>query len=211
MVLAILMLLTYTGILLAEDYVPLKKGLTRTYSIDGQTTKTVQNFEERKLGKKKVVPQKIEVNGSITFVFIRETKMGQILFATQGMDDTEPVILDTLVYINKTPFKTGTTWIEDYTTIVMLESVTFPLTYVVQKSKETVTVPAGTFEKCIKVIAKGEVERDKGLLGTVKVTIVKTDWYEQKIGLVKSAIHKSGNHMLIQEEKTITQLTGYKK
>ncbi|MEA2078162.1 MAG: hypothetical protein U9O95_09110 [Candidatus Marinimicrobia bacterium] len=209
--LAVLLLFIGSGILLANDYVPLKEGLSRTYSIGGAVTKTVEDFEERKLGKKKVVPQKIVINGSTSFIFIRETKKGQILFAIQGAEDSEPVILEELVYLNKNPFKTGTTWEGDFTTSVMMESVTFPLTYEIQKGKETVTVPAGTFDKCLKVVAKGEVERDKGLLGMVKITIVQTDWYAPKVGLIKSVLHKSGNHVLIQEDETITQLTGYKK
>ena len=207
----IVLLLAGCGGSPADDYFPLKEGLSRTYSIDGAIVKTVENFEVRKLDRKKVIPQKIDLNGVTSFSFIRETNKGQVLFATQTSKSAEPEILDTLVYIYKEPFKSGTSWEKDFTTTVMMESVTFPLTYVVQNKKETVTVPAGTFEKCMKVVAKGEVERDKGLLGTVKINIVKTDWYAPKVGLVKSVLHKSGNHMLIQDEESITQLTGYKK
>jgi hypothetical protein len=93
----------------------------------------------------------------------------------------------------------------------MMEEVSVPMTYEVQKGKETVTVPAGTFDKCIKVVGKGEVEREKGLFGTVKLTVVKTEWYADKVGLIKSVLHKSGNHMLISDEDVITQLTSYEK
>jgi len=210
MVMFIIFLLTGASMLFADDYVPLKEGLKRTYSIDGTTTKIVENFEVRKLGKKKVVPQKIDVNGVTSFIFIQETKKGQVLYAKQSADDTEPIILDTLIYLNK-DFKSGSTWIRDYTTTLMMEKVTFPITYEVQKGKETVTVPAGTFDKCVKVVAKGEIEKNKGLLGTVKLMIDVTEWYDEKIGLVKSVVHKSGNHMLISEEKSITQLTSFEK
>lgn len=209
--LLVLFLFTTNGILLADDYLPLKKGLKRTYTINGEATQTVENFEERKLGKKKVVPQKIDINGLTSFMFVRDTKKGQVLFAKQDANDSEPVILDTLVYLNKGDLKSGTTWKRDYTTTLMMEKVTFPLTYEVQKNKETVTVPAGTFEKCIKVVAKGETEREKGLLGTIKLSVVKTEWYADKVGLVKSVLHKSGNHMLIADEETITQMTSYEK
>jgi hypothetical protein len=195
----------------ADDYFPLKEGLSRTYSIDGATVQTVENFKARKLEKKKVIPQKIETNGSTSFIFIRETSKGQMLYAKQASNTAEPVLVDTTVYIYKEPFKPGTKWGGDITTTVMMETVTFPLNFEVQKQKETVTVPAGTFEKCVKVVGKGEIEREKGLLGTVKVTIVKTDWYAPKVGLVKSVFHKSGNHMLVTEVNSITQLTGYKK
>ena len=205
-----LFMLTLTSALFADDYLPLKKGLKRTYSINGETTKVVENFEERKLGKKKVVPQKIDINGNTSFIFIRDTKKGQVLFAKQAADAAEPVILDEEIYLNK-ELKTGNTWERNYNTTLMMEEVTVPLTYEVQKGKETVTVSAGTFDKCIKVVATGEIEKEKGLFGTVKLTIVKTEWYADKVGLIKSVIHKSGNHMLISDEETITQLTSYEK
>jgi hypothetical protein len=195
---------------MADDYLPLKKGLKRTYSINGSTIKTVENFEERKLGKKKVVPQKIEVNGATSFIFIQETRKGQVLYAEQAADAAEPTLLDELVYLNK-ELKTGNTWEGTFKTTLMMEEVSVPMTYEVQKGKETVTVPAGTFDKCIKVVGKGEVEREKGLFGTVKLTVVKTEWYADKVGLIKSVLHKSGNHMLISDEDVITQLTSYEK
>ena len=195
---------------MADDYLPLKKGLKRTYSINGTVTKTVENFEERKLGKKKVVPQKIEINGATSFIFVRETKKGQLLYAKQAADAAEPMIMEDEIYLNK-ELKSGNTWERDYNTTLMMEDVTVPMTYEVQKGKETVTVSAGTFDKCIKVIAKGEVEKEKGLFGTVKLTIVKTEWYADKVGLIKSVTHKSGNHMLVGDEETIMQLTSYEK
>ena len=195
---------------MADNYLPLKKGLKRTYSINGSVTKTIENFEERKLGKKKVVPQKIEVNGATSFIFVRETKKGQLLYAKQAADAAEPMIMEDEIYLNK-ELKSGNTWERDYYTTLMMEDVTVPMTYEVQKGKETVTVSAGTFDKCIKVIAKGEVEKEKGLFGTVKLTIVKTEWYADKVGLIKSVTHKSGNHMLVGDEETIMQLTSYEK
>jgi len=210
LVISVLFLLTLTSTLFADDYLPLKKGLKRTYSINGETTKIVENFEERKLGKKKVVPQKIDVNGTTSFIFIRDTKKGQILFAQQAADAAEPTILEEEIYLNK-DLKSGNTWERDYNTTLMMESVTVPLTYEVQKGKETVTVSAGTFDKCIKVVATGEIEKEKGLFGTVKLTIVKTEWYADKVGLVKSVTKKTGNHMLVGEEETIMQLTSYEK
>jgi hypothetical protein len=206
----ILFLLSLSTALMADDYLPLKKGLKRTYSINGSTIKTVENFEERKLGKKKVVPQKIEVNGATSFIFIQDSKKGQVLYAEQGAEAAEPTLLEDLVYLNK-ELKTGNTWEGTFKTTLMMEEVNVPMTYEVQKGKETVTVPAGTFDKCIKVVGKGEVEREKGLFGTVKLTVVKTEWYADKVGLIKSVLHKSGNHMLISDEDVITQLTSYEK
>ncbi|MDZ7796703.1 MAG: hypothetical protein U5N56_06530 [Candidatus Marinimicrobia bacterium] len=85
--------------------------------------------------KKKVIPQKIETNGVTSFIFIRETGKGQLLYAKQESNTVEPVLVDTTVYIYKEPFKPGTTWDSDINTTVMIEKVTFPLSYEVQKQK----------------------------------------------------------------------------
>jgi len=212
MILVVLLLMSYGGMLLAgDDYFPLKKNYKWNYDVIIGEDKTVENFETRKLGKKKVVPQKITMGDVVYFDYLLDTKKGLVLYATQSSTDPEPVILDTLVYLYKKPFKAGTTWKSDITSILLMESVSVPLTYEIQKAKETITVQAGTFEKCLKVIGKGWIEKDKGLLGTIKLEIVHTNWFAPDVGFIKSHLHTSGNHMLIKDNDTYTQMTKFSK
>jgi len=206
-----MLLLIGTGLLAADDYFPLKKNYKWNYDVIIGEDKTVENFEIRKLGKKKVVPQKITIGDVVYFDYLLDTKKGLVLYARQSSTDLEPVILDTLVYLCKKPFKAGTTWKSDITSTLLMENVSVPLTYEIQKSKETITVQAGTFEKCLKVIGKGWVERDKGLLGTIKLEVVHTNWFAPDVGFIKSHLHTSGNHMLVKDTDTYTQLTKFSR
>ncbi len=207
-----LLVLTSCGGPTSEDYFPLKKGYVWTYSIDnGAITKTVENFESRKLEKTRVIPQRTDIAGKNSFIFLSETGKGIIAFAAQAPDATEPAILENQEYVLKNPFSPGTSWDRQVKTTLMMEVLPLTLTFTVADKKETVTVPAGTFEKCVKVVGKGYVEKDKGLMGLVRVTVVQQDWYAPGVGLIKSVTNKSGNHMLIQPEESTVQLTGYKK
>jgi hypothetical protein len=212
MILVVFLLLSYSGMLLAgDDYFPLKKGYKWEYDVILGDDKKVENFETRKLGKKKVIPQKVEQGDQVSFDYLLETKKGLVLYATQSSTDPEPVILDTLVYLYKNPFKAGTKWESTITSSLLMEQVSFPLSYEILKGTETITVQAGTFEKCIKVVGKGSVERDKGLLGTVKLEAVHTSWFAPNVGFIKSHLHTSGNHMLVKDTDTYTQLTKFSK
>ena len=207
----VMLLLIGTSLVAGDDYFPLKKGYKWTYDVVGGPDKTVQNFEERKLGKKKVVPQKVTIGDDVYFDYLLDTKKGLVLYATQSPTDPEPMILDTLVYLYKYPFKAGTTWKSNITSTLLMESVDVPLTYEIKKEKETITVQGGTFEKCIKVVGKGWIERDKGLLGTIKLEVVHTNWFAPDIGFIKSHLHVSGNHVLVKDNDIYTQLTSFSK
>jgi len=206
-----MLLLFGTGLIAGDDYFPLKKNYKWNYDVIIGEDKTVENFETRKLGKKKVIPQKVTIGDAVSFDYLLDTKKGLVLYATQSSTDPEPVILDTLVYLYKKPFKAGTTWKSDITSTLLMESVSVPLTYEIQKAKETITVQAGTFEKCIKIIGKGWIEKDKGLLGTIKLEIVHTNWFAPNVGFIKSHLHTSGNHMLVKDNDTYTQMTSFSK
>lgn len=195
----------------SKTYYPMNEGKTLAYSIDSDKIKTIEYFKNRKLEGKKVTPLKIDNNGEISFMFFLRDNKGVRIFAEQAADASEPQILENIEYLFTEPFKAGQSWERDLKVTLMMISEMVPMTYVVQKGTETVTVAAGTFEKCMKVIATGSIEREKGLWGTVKLDITRTDWYAPKVGLVKSVVHKVANHVLVPEETSITQLTGYSK
>ncbi|MCK4812535.1 MAG: hypothetical protein KAT14_01210 [Candidatus Marinimicrobia bacterium] len=195
-----------------DDYYPLKEGYTWTYNVNnGEKIQSVENFEHRKLEKQKVIPQKIDVNGVTSFIFLAENNKGIYQFAKQASDAIEPAILEIPIYILKNPIKIGTTWQKDSKTMLMMEELPVTLTYTIESKKETVTVPAGTFENCLKVKAEASIEKDKGFLGVITVTITHYDWYAPNVGLIKSVKTESGNHMLTPVRESIVQLESFKK
>ena len=195
----------------SKTYYPMHEGKTLTYSIDSEKIKTIEYFKDRKLEGKKVTPLKIDNNGEISFMFFLRDNKGVRIFAEQTATSSEPKVLEKVEYLFTEPFKPGQSWERDLQATLMMVSEMVPMTYVIQKGTESVTVAAGTFDKCMKVIATGSIEREKGLWGTVKLDVTRTDWYAPKVGLVKSVVHKVANHVLVPEETSITQLTGYSK
>ncbi|RKY53292.1 MAG: hypothetical protein DRP93_06805, partial [Candidatus Neomarinimicrobiota bacterium] len=69
-----MLLLIGAGLLAADDYFPLKKNYKWNYDVIIGEDKTVENFEIRKLGKKKVVPQKITIGDVVYFDYLLDTK-----------------------------------------------------------------------------------------------------------------------------------------
>lgn len=190
----------------SKTYYPMEEGLSLTYSIDGDL-KTIEYFGERKLEGKKVTPLKISKGENISFMFFSKNAKGVSIYAEQAADVSEPVLFEEPELLYAEPFKAGQSWERDLNTTLMMTNEQVSLNYVVQKETETVTVEAGTFEKCMKVIATGSIEKEKGFLGTIRLNVTRTDWYAPKIGLIKSVLHKVGNHVMVGEETKITQLT----
>ena len=61
------------------------------------------------------------------------------------------------------------------------------LTYVVDSTDETVTVPAGRFVHCLRVRAQGRTIADlRRHLGMIEVRVTSTQWYAPGVGLVKA-------------------------
>jgi hypothetical protein len=92
-----------------------------------------------------------------------------------------------------------------------MESIPYTMTYLVESKKETVTVPAGTFENCLLVKGSGLVQKDKGALGVIKISVSEDSWYAPGIGLVKSVRKESGNHVLVASGEKLLQLLSYEK
>jgi hypothetical protein len=86
-----------------------------------------------------------------------------------------------------------------------------PVTYTIENMNDTVKVPAGTFENCLRVSGRGSIPVEAGgHIGNVEVIIETTDWYAPGVGLVKtfrrekttSPILRAGDYLLELESYT---------
>lgn len=86
-----------------------------------------------------------------------------------------------------------------------------PVTYTIENMKDTVKVPAGTFEKCLRVLGRDTIPVEAGgHIGNVEATIETADWYAAGAGLVKtvrrekstSPILRAGDYLLALESYT---------
>jgi hypothetical protein len=202
-----------------DSYYPLKEGRTWEYQMTtgsmfgsaGAQKIVVTNFASRDLKGKKVTPQKIDVGGQTSFSFIAEDAGGILNYASQPPGAAEPEIKATPTYILKNPIQAGTTWEDKTKTALLMEKVPFTLKSTIESKDETVTVPAGTFKDCIKVKGTGSAQKNTGFFGVAEITVEHYDWFAPGIGMIKSIVKESSNHMMVGSGEVTFQLESFKK
>ena len=99
-------------------------------------------------------------------------------------------------YVLKLPLAIGTEWREISRPLIMLRVYPYrvrvgkdaqvPLIYRIESLSETVTVPAGTFENCIKVVANGTFNTyTDAVSGDTEIPMKVEEWYASGVGLIK--------------------------
>jgi hypothetical protein len=165
--------------------------MTTTSGMSNRTAKvTVRNMPKRELAGKIVTPQMTEHNGQTFFSFVGEDPNGFFLLASQVPNAAEPVVMESPQYLLHKPYENGTKW--EVATVDEASDTGTPVTLqaAIENVDETVTVPAGTFEGCVKVAAQGESSR-----GMVREQI---SWFCPGVGMVK-LISKSRNRSTVEE------------
>ena len=194
------------------DYYPLEEGYTWTYQDAGsEKFRTVENFAPRKMDDQRVVPQKITSGESVSFLFAGRDRDGIYEYAFQDAGDAEPSPREEREWILKGPLKKDAAWEGETSLTLLMENIPYRISYTVESLEETVTVPAGTFENCLKVRGRAVVKRERGVLGTLKVEVVHDRWFAPGTGLVKSLRKESGDHVLSTSREKLLQLTAFRK
>jgi len=101
------------------------------------------------------------------------------------------------------PLRPGTRWRATERTVTLEKhtpphgnltrlEVALELVYRIDAVDETVVVPAGRFERCVRVHAEGEASREVGLyIGAMDVRVEVTRWYAPGVGLIKAVRRES--------------------
>ncbi len=154
--------------------------------------------------------QKIDVSGQSSFTFLVEDTTGIYEFARQSSTDMEPQLKSYPNYLIKYPITLDETWktiqkssIDDG---VLINCMTF-----VESIDDLVTVPAGTFEQCVKIKSFGKTSRQKRIafsIVTEEYSLELTDWYAKGVGLVKTIANESLNKTQVE---TALQLEEYSR
>lgn len=177
-----------------STYYPLEEGKSREYQLStsslkigmGATKLVMINQAKRELFGRTVVPQKVDLGNQSQFLFIAEDEDGIYLFATQSPRDVEPKVKEPPDYLIQYPVETGRMWQTETTTQLLGVKKPITLESTLETVDETVTVPAGTFEKCIKVVRRGSTKNDGRFMHTAIITVEEYNWYARGVGLVKS-------------------------
>jgi hypothetical protein len=189
------------------SFLPLDEGQTWTYqvnigsmlgSMDAKTTQVIftdVNMPARELAGKSVTPQKAEVDGhTFAIAFLGEDSDGIFTLASQSPDATEPAIKTPPEYNLHRPFKSGTQWDLPSTTLTTSQRVPVALHVTIESDNDTITVPIGTFERCLKLVSHGDTTRQMGpFMGGPRIHVDDTTWYCPGTGYAKEVRKETNN------------------
>lgn len=206
----------------SDTYFPTKEGLYWEYQkhesgmfgMQDSSKHVRTTLKERDLSGKKVIPIKIEESDMLgkktAFVFRSEEKDGLAIIANQPVNSPEPIVFKTPKYFVKFPIKVGTEWEEESRTYLLQKVVPITIKYSIVSVDETVTVPVGNYNKCLKITGSGNTTIDMGVLGKTPVNKEVSDWYAPNVGFVKSIIKENSNNMLVGSKTVTYQLETFK-
>ena len=217
-------LIAVSGVLLplkgeGGEYYPLEQGRSWTYSVtkfDAQDTKQVSEFSRRTkpmrtLDGRQVVPLEYSKDGRITgWVYVIEDDTGTLWYARQGAKQSTPTPFGK--YAIRYPIGIGASWSDSMRTFLLPVDEEVPYTMTIVVLADSVTVPAGRFENCLRVRLQGKKKIEGGLYWGGTVSLDATDWYCAGVGFVKSVLEQRIDHFLIDLRATkAEELVSYVK
>ncbi len=212
----------------SDAWIPLTEGATWEHemTVVGQygeaNTGIVRstNMARRVLGDVSTTPQRIEYlfGGSAAqteFSFTAESDEGVYTLARQSADDPEPKIESPPRYELKYPVEVGTAWEVAGQSSLLTHSgehFSMRIAYQIETIDQVETVPAGTFENCVKVTAQGTGSANMGIMALnsdATVTVETQAWYCRGVGLTRMIHSERSNHLLVGSAKLSLLLRSY--
>jgi hypothetical protein len=165
---------------LSESYFPLKEGMRWEYNVtsdQGETKKLIiTNLAPREVNGKKVTPRQWVVGGTTFFELMDQDDTGTYRCAEQKGENAPPIPVTPVECHLRFPITQGNSW--NMTTTVDNRALNLSLT--IESVTDNVTVPAGSFQDCVKVKQVGENDAGAAVMGY--------EWYAPKVGVVKSMV-----------------------
>lgn len=127
----------------------------------------------------------------------------------------EQLVLPAPLAVGRTWVRHGTTFLVPifacgYCTTTAPIAAVVPVKYELVSTADTVTVPAGVFERCIHIRGHGKVHVDSGTgTGWIDLSVDTDEWYAPGIGLVKSRWHEVPHTRMLSDGEFIMELTDF--
>jgi hypothetical protein len=181
-----------------RDYYPTREGFTKSFKgethfngrvIPNSTRITIMGWTN--LDGNRVLPMKVDfTSGDRTasrIIYDQVLPEGVKLVAEKGASDATPRLKRQDNWEFKTPLAVGNSWVSHNDTTYTRRRVTYPATTIIESMDEVVTVPAGTFEHCMKITSRFEGKVDLGSYdGTAELTVESVYWYAPGVGEIKT-------------------------
>ena len=202
-------LVTLVSVGFGQDYFPLRQGSSWEYSFDlargtqqKSSTMVKKVLPAMTIKGQQVIPIQYQT-GQMTFYNI--TRDAVLWMGGQGTSDLEPTIFDvSLLALPRKP-TLGYGWELPQESWLQAGKKVF-CGISIDKVDETVVLPSGVFEHCVRIKISGENER---------TSIVGYDWYAPNIGYIKGIyeeVYKVSPYKFDWITlKYVTQLTKYTK
>lgn len=187
----------------ADNYFPLQTGLQWTYQVKKELAEysseyqlTIQNIATDQFDDKAVT---IRRTSQGTDYYITADETGTYRIAKRHIVEESPVkdLTARMVLPYPGPVELEYSWnsisapyalhnISPYEDTGMNRKISIPMTYVLTAMDETVTVPAGQFNHCLRVEGRGQLSMyADAKAGYQDIQITTTEWYAPAVGLVK--------------------------
>lgn len=208
-----------------DSYFPLTKGLKWQYDValitrDGLSN---QKYMFHNLGEKDFENKP---------VFLRESIDGTISYYSNIDDEIRYLgnidshslnakFIENKKIILPKELAIGTSWLDATSTKLLQKTgppqktlfkiiANVPLDVKIESLTETITVPAGTFENCLKVSMSGSVYKDAGnYVGLTVVGVEQSNWYAPGIGLVKLERIETTERQALDKGSLLVELTDF--
>ncbi|MCB1773385.1 MAG: hypothetical protein KDI88_07190 [Gammaproteobacteria bacterium] len=182
------------------SHFPLEPGLRWTYQVSVEVgndrqmlTLTESNSDTVDLNG---IAHTVRVTDQGTRYYLAETEQGVFRSAKRTIVETRPRRDDDPRWVLKQPYQVGTSWSQETHPYVLrrihpyteklARSINFKMAYQIGALDDTVEVPAGRFEHCIRVDGEAQLSiYADGRTGYQDIDINTTEWYAPGVGLVK--------------------------
>jgi hypothetical protein len=210
----------------SDSYFPLTKGLKWQYDVTLITRDGLSNqkymFNNLGEGELKGEPAYLResIDGTVSYYSLSEE--GTHYLGNLDTNSYPPVKNEYKKIILPKDIIIGTTW-QDNTITKLLQKTgppqktlfkiiaNVPLDVKIESLDDSVTVPAGKFENCLKVSMSGSIYKDAGnYVGLTVVSVKQSNWYAPGIGLVKMERIETTERQALDKGTLLVELTHFK-
>ncbi len=217
---SMVMLLIFAGPGYGSEYFPLREGFTAEFTLTSinEQRKSVAEVvvvsgSKEKFDGLELTPMTaaLKNGGEYLKMFHYENEEGILLVATQEPGDKAPKRNKSEEWEFKYPIAVGTTWTEFKEVDFLKEQVSVTMTSTIEKIDDVVTVPAGNFERCLKIREYFSGKVNLGSYGgEPEVTVEEFTWYAPGVGSIKHTFEVKCSNPKMGGGKGIVEMTSYK-
>lgn len=189
-----------------EEYFPLAPGMRWDYAVTRATMDGVRHQRHRVVNLRAVRLDRLlavpRLSGAGHIRYYARGAGGVVHLATRLRGDVDPTRHHPPRTVLPPVPVPGTRWHAPTRTVALERTgppqrtlyrlqIEVPMDYVVAEDGAIVHVPAGRFERCLRVDGRGSARTDaRNYVGLTEVEVVTRDWYAPGVGLVRAERHE---------------------